>query len=148
MAVGRNGGRGVWKRKSDTASSSPETSLVAGEDLLAGSIVYVDSSGQFLKAQADAVPQAFAYGMLQTSALSGLTAGALTDGVVDLADWTAIAGAAALVPGTNYFLDALLPGRMSTSAPSTGTAHLVTFVGTALSTTKFHFEREYILRRA
>lgn len=50
---------------------------------------------------------------------------------ITLADWTAVTGAAGLVPGTRYYLDAT-PGKLTATAPTAAGAAVIR-VGVALS---------------
>lgn len=147
--IGRDAGRGLWKIKTATTPTTVggTTDVVAGEDLIVGDLVYINGSGQLMKAQADALPQAMVYGIVTVAALSGATATVLHDGIIEQVNWTHTAGTAALIPGARYFLDPLSAGNMSTTSALPGTSGVITFVGTALSATKFHFEREQIIKR-
>lgn len=55
-----------------------------------------------------------------------------TDGVLELADWTDAAGAAALTVGTDYYLDATT-GVLTGTVPATGN---LVYIGRAITPQK------------
>lgn len=112
---------------------------LAGEDLLAGQPIAINRISATLElADADAgVAKATCAGLVLFDTLTGFIAG------VDMvshtqADWTAVVGAVALLPGQAYFLS-LIAGRLTTSAP-TAPGQFVTYVGIAVSTTTLELD--------
>ncbi len=104
---------------------------VAAEDLLAGQPVYPDGvTGQFKLANASALATANVVGLIAVSMAATFMASA-QQLMLTLADWTAATGAAALSPGSSYFL-ATTPGQITTIAPTT-VGQVVTRLGIAVS---------------
>jgi hypothetical protein len=105
----------------------------SGEALPAGCIVAKHASGSgVIKAHAD-VPPLIAVGLITTSRASTEVGSVLTDGVLELADWTAVVGSAQLATNASYFLSTV-PGRLTTTMPS-GPGRIAQYVGKALSPT-------------
>lgn len=90
-------------------------------------------------ANADVITTSNAVGLVLTGATSGNSGEYLTEGSVDLADWTLVIGATSLVPGSDYYLSDAAPGLLSDTAPVTR-GSCVVHIGTALSTTKMDIE--------
>ena len=65
-----------------------------------------------------------------------------TDGVLELADWTEAAGTAALVAGSDYFLDATA-GLLTATIPATGN---LVYVGRAISPQKLEISVQRAIR--
>jgi hypothetical protein len=106
-----------------------------------GQPVYVLASGHIGLARADALPQAGYAGLATVSAAATFAASYAT-GVLNLADWTAIAGTSYLVPGALYYVSPATAGQISTIAPTAG--YLVV-VGRALSVSQLHAYQEPII---
>jgi hypothetical protein len=105
--------------------------LTAGEALSAGNLVYVNASGNVLKADASSeAKEAVAF---VTSAISNAATGTVYFGS------GIITGLTGLTAGSRYFLSGTTPGAVTTTAP-TGTGKIVQQVGRAISTTVLYFE--------
>lgn len=104
--------------------------VTAGEALSGGDLVYLDSSGEALKADANAVAKA-AVGFVQSAISNGATGTAQFGSGI-------ITGLSSLTPGAAYFLSTT-PGAITTTPPS-GSADIVQPVGYALSATELYFE--------
>jgi len=86
-------------------------------------------------ARADTVAKGRAAGLAVTSAATGFTCEYQASGRFELADWTAITGAATLTPSATYYLSAA--GGLTTVAPTT-VGHMLTEVGQAVEDTVLH----------
>lgn len=106
-----------------------------GATLAAGLVLATHASGTgIVKADAIGVAKR-AVGFLCASTLNAIAGDVQTDGILTLADWTAVIGAASLTRGP-YFLDASAPGTM-TQLPSSTPGNIVQELGNAISTTEF-----------
>jgi len=111
--------------------------LTAGEALSAGNLVYVNASGQVLKADANAATKAAVGFVLSSVANAASGTVYFGSGIVT--------GLTGLVAGTEYFLSASATGAV-TATPPTGTSKIVQPVGRAISTTILYFEPQaYVL---
>jgi hypothetical protein len=100
-----------------------------------GQPVYVSGSLAVDEAQANAGGTTEVIGLVRDASIAAAAVGSIqTDGILDVADWTLVIGAAALVVGTVYWLSAAAPGQL-TSTPPTGNPNRLVRVGTAISTT-------------
>lgn len=88
------------------------------------------ANGHLVKADAASKAFAFVAGLAFEPTVIGFVGAAARD-VVMLADWTAITGSAALLPGQTYFL--AVGGGMTTTPP--GSPNCITVVGKAASAT-------------
>lgn len=103
----------------------------------AGMVVYSSANFQVLLAKADDDTKAEAFGLATTTAdLDGYVT-VLTDGVLELADWTGVTGAAALTNST-YWLDTTA-GKLTSVVPTTG--NLVK-IGKGIAPTKLEISIE------
>lgn len=122
----------------DASAANPEVLQATNDNVGAiteGMPVYPSGADSVDKAQADASGTAQPTGLVKDASIAGAASGAIqTDGPLDIADWTAVVGAALLVTGSTYFLSAATPGQLISTAP-TAVGQLVTKVGRALSTT-------------
>ena len=104
--------------------------------------VYVSASGTVKLAKADALASAHAYALCYEASVPAGNLGYFqVSGQIELADWTAIAGTATLVPNAYYFLDPSSAGKITVTAPST-VGQVVTVIGMALSTTLLDINTE------
>jgi len=104
-----------------------------------GMVVYVNAADSIDLARANAAATAHVFGMVSDASIAAAATGnIIIDGVVSSTDWTAVIGAAALTPGSEYFLSEATAGQMSTAIP-TAMGELVAAVGVAISTTDFRF---------
>jgi hypothetical protein len=111
-----------------TNASDNSIDALASASLTAGTVVFIDrATGQFRTADASFKPKAFVAGMLTASVAVGFV-GHATRSRLNIADWTAVVGTAALAPGQVYFLAA--GGGLTTSPPSS--PNCLSVVGTAL----------------
>lgn len=113
-----------------TGYGADTLSLVAGETLAAGDLIYVDAAGQAFKADADSSAKA-AVGFV----LAGVTAAA--SGTVYFGSGI-IPGLTGLTAGSLYYLSSTA-GGVTTTAP-TGTGKIQQPIGRALSATQLYFE--------
>lgn len=101
-----------------------------------GEAVYIDGSGTFSKARANAVGTVQAIG-LATSSINNASSGQIATGgevTATTGEWDAAAGTTGgLTAGTVYYLSEATAGKLTATAPSTG---WVLTVGIALSSTK------------
>jgi hypothetical protein len=105
-----------------------------------GQPVYVSAAGAVDLAQANASGTAKVAGLVGAASVAAGAAGAMQyGGVVTLADWTQVIGAATLTAGAAYFLSAATAGQLTATAPDS-TGQYVTRVGKALSTTELLIE--------
>lgn len=118
------------------ASGTPTLTAETDADVVAGQPVYIKASGHLGLAESTALPQARCAGLVTADTLTGVAAPFSPDGTVNLADWTAVVGAASLTPGAEYFL-AATAGQITDTAPSSG--YLVR-VGRAISATVLDIE--------
>lgn len=112
-----------------TGFGSDTLSLTAGEALSAGDLIYINGSGQMLKADADSASKA-AVGFVLSSVSNGATGTAYLGGGL-------ITGLTSLTSGAAYFLSQTA-GGITTTAPS-GTNVIVQSVGYAASATVLVF---------
>ena len=111
---------------------------IAGETVHVGAPAYIVSNNTANLASATGAVKSRAVGLItQASSVNDATI-VQTDGSVNLADWTAVIGAASLTPGSVYFLHTT-DGQMSTTPP-TGDGDVVVTMGIAVTTTKFDIE--------
>jgi hypothetical protein len=116
----------------------PNTS---GATVQAGQLVSKDGPGTgIVLADADALATA-CIGLVESAIGAGGSGVVRVDGTLELADWTAATGAAALVSGSTYYLSATA-GQMTTVAP-TAIGQVVQAIGTALSATTLSIEIEH-----
>ena len=102
-----------------------------------GSVVYTDSSGTFMLANAGATATSNAIGISTGTIASGGSGNIALDGQVTLtvAQWNAItSGSGGLTPGATYFLSPTTNGGLTTTPPTTAGQYLLK-IGQALSTT-------------
>jgi hypothetical protein len=114
------------------------TTFVAGEALTAGNFVYINATGQVLKADA-ALPAKAARGYV----LSNVANAANATVYFDEAN-TAVTG---LTPGATYYLSTT-PGGVTTTPPATnGSGQIIQELGFASSATNIHVNiQEPIIR--
>ncbi len=113
---------------------APVTTIQTDSDVLVGSPVYLTGSSTVDLAQADALGTSHVLGLALTAVLAGFATQVAGIGPVTQADWSSVAGAAALTPGAQYFLDALGAGMLTTNPPLGGGDQVVR-VGTAINST-------------
>ena len=103
-----------------------------------GQVVAVKSTGTGV-VQANASDNTkHAFGIAKTQAAVGVALDIVTDGVLEIEDWTNTIGTANLTPNASYWLSTTA-GRLTTTPPSTA-GQIVQYVGRALSTTQLIIE--------
>lgn len=106
------------------------STITAAENIAARDLVYLNASGQALKADANSAVKE-AIGFAQSAILSGAS------GAVNFGSGI-ITGFTGLTAGARYFLSTT-PGEITTTKP-TGSADVVQQVGFAISSTQLYFE--------
>lgn len=108
---------------SPIAEELPESitlTKIASEDLIVGNIVYITDTDQLAKAHTSAtITEASAVGFATSNTLANNLASYNTDGYITRTDWSSIASASALIPGTRYYLSDT-PGKITSTPPITG----------------------------
>lgn len=108
------------------------------DNVVAGQAVYVKADTHVgLAANGGAATHQVA-GLAIEAKAAGAAVEYRPDGKLQVADWTAITGAAALTPGAYYFLDAAA-GTMTTVAPTVAGTYMVR-IGRAITTVVFDIE--------
>ncbi|MEI7607093.1 MAG: capsid cement protein [Rhodospirillaceae bacterium] len=116
--------------------------MTAREALLAGMAVYCSADLQIMKAKSDDDTKANVLGLAVAAVALDASVQVQTDGVLELTDWTAAAGAAALVAGSDYYLDATA-GLLTATIPATGN---LVYVGRAISPQKLEISVQRAIR--
>lgn len=114
---------------------------VANGVVLAGQAVYMQASGYLAVTEADDETKASVAGVAYQSG-GGVFSGPLfylTDGELELSDWSQAAGVTTLTPGAVYYLDPSYDGRLTSTAPTADGVYVVK-VGRALTTTMLDIE--------
>jgi len=123
-----------------TGGKTALVSAIAGATpIQIGQALAMTSGGELRLADATADATATCVGLALTSAGAGSLLTYTSDGQVSLADWSAVTGSAALVPGTRYFLNPVTPGGLTNVCPTTPGVYAAP-VGVALSTTLLEVE--------
>lgn len=104
-----------------------------------GQALYLLPSGQADLAQANTLTTGAIVGFAASSVAVGVAVPYFTEGVLELPDWSLVAGSQFLSPGRAYFLSPDQPGQITVNAP-TETGCVVVRVGTALSSTALDIE--------
>jgi hypothetical protein len=112
--------------------------LTANQNVAAGQPVYVSGNSTINLANAGNSSTSQVLGLVSVGASATNTATVLSEGSVNLADWTAIAGTTNLTPGNLYYLSTTV-GHITTTAPSAPTDTVVK-IGIAVSTSKIDIE--------
>lgn len=109
-----------------------------------GQLVAIHPSGSGVHLASAADDSRNAVGLWSEDTLVGASQNVVTDEVFTMSDWSNVIGSAQLQGGKTYFLSTV-PGRMTTTAPST-TGQVAQQVGRAISATAFEIEcREAVL---
>lgn len=114
-----------------TGVGADTRTVTAGENLAAGDLIYVNSSGEAFKADANSEAKE-AIGFV----LSSITAAATGDIYLGSGIITGLTG---LTAGARYYLSASTAGGVATTKPS-GANDIIQQVGFALSSTELYFE--------
>jgi hypothetical protein len=112
--------------------------LTVDQTVVAGQPVYVSGDSTVNLANAGNSSTAQVLGLVSVGASANTTATVLSEGSVNLSDWTAIAGTTNLTPGSLYYLSTTF-GHITTTAPSAPTDTVVK-IGLAVSTSKIDIE--------
>jgi len=110
----------------------------AGDDLITGQPVYIDGAGRLQKAESGLIAGAQVAGLMSGDATALGSGDYIPDGSLELADWTAIAGAVNLTMGAIYFLGTTA-GTITTTAPTSDGFYVVK-IGRAHTATKLDIE--------
>lgn len=114
-----------------TGFGADTSTVTAGENLAAGDLVYLNSSGEAFKADANSEAKE-AIGFVLSSIAAAATGTMYFGSGI-------ITGLTGLTSGARYFLSATTAGSISTSKP-TGANDIIQQVGFARSSTEFYFE--------
>lgn len=110
---------------------SVSVEAVTDDDVLHGQPLALDrTSGHLKLADPSYKPDAFVAGLARADTLAAFTADA-DQGVVELDDWTAVAGTPTLTPGAPYFLSGV--GQISLTPPAS--PNCVAVIGVGFTTT-------------
>ena len=119
-----------------------QTNANAGS-IVIGTPVYTSANDAVNKAQANVASTANVLGLVRDTSIAAAAAGAIqTNGVLvaTTGQWDAAFGTTGgLTAGVQYYLSATTAGIGTSTAPST-VGQLVTYLGTALSTTELNLE--------
>ena len=100
-----------------------------------GQPVYISGDMVVDLAQADAKATANVIGLVRDETIATTEIGAiLTDGVLEVADWTAVTGTEFLTVGNEYFLSPTTAGALTTTVPEIA-GQVNAYIGRAISTT-------------
>lgn len=113
-------------------------SAEAGVNVSEGNPVYLDVTGRLQLARNDTVAGYQVAGLVYADALATASGDYVSEGPLELLDWTGIAGTASLVKGALYYLDSS-PGMITTIAPTIDGYYVVP-VGRALTDTTLDIE--------
>lgn len=102
----------------------------------AGDIIAVTTGGGLLASASNNTKNAI--GVAKTVAAVGDPFDVVTDGVIDIADWTHVVGTALLTPNQAYWLSTTA-GNLTTTPPNTD-GQIVQYIGRGLSTTQLLVE--------
>lgn len=116
-------------------------SAEAVQNTIPGNPLYVSSPGHVDLAVANSAAMTRVIGVAVSESLVGEQCEYLTEGKVERPDWTAITGTEFLSPGLPYFLDPVLPGRITSEAPMSPGQYVVC-IGHATNTTALDLEIE------
>lgn len=130
LCSGEGGGGGT---------GTPPVSAIFDSTTAKGMVVYVSSNGHVDLALADDYSTAGVVGFCNAAVSADNVGEYVTEGPMDLDDWTAVAGTASLSPGAVYFLDEANAGMITTSAPEDG-GECVTVVGRATTENSLDIE--------
>jgi len=109
------------------------------ESVLVGQPIYIKGTSHVAPAKADSATTSRVGGFAITAADPGNAADYVTEGKLTITDWTAVTGSASLTPGSAYYLDASVAGRITSGVP-VATGEYVVYVGRATSTLTLDIE--------
>lgn len=123
-----------------TGIGADTVTAIAGENLSAGNLVYINGSGQVLKADASSSTKG-AIGFVIASVTSGNSATVYMEG--------SITGLSSLTPGARYYLSNSIAGAISLYSGLTfSPGHISQYVGPATSATVLSFEPDLPIVKA
>jgi len=111
-------------------------------DVKVGHIVYLKANGHIDLAKADIASTTHAAGLVIEDTTANTACQYISEGQVERADWTDIAGSASLTPGATYFLSDTQAGRLMPVATNTIGRYVVR-IGRAVSVTTLDVEIEW-----
>lgn len=117
--------------------------LTANQTVVAGQPVYISDGSTINLANADTPSTAIVLGLVSIGATATNTATVLSEGSINLSDWTAIVGTTNLIPGSVYYLSTT-DGQM-TVTPPTSNSDAVVRLGIALTTNTIDIEVTNVL---
>jgi hypothetical protein len=103
------------------------------DTVIKGNLVYVKSTGHVGLANASSITSIKSMGFSAEAKGPTFAVSYVTDGRIELADWTAVLGSATLTPGVRYYASDATPGMITATAPSAGGSYIVC-VGEAQTT--------------
>ncbi len=107
-----------------------------------GLVVYISSIGAVDLANALTTSTSKVVGLVKDAAIASTASGVIiTDGILDIADWTSITGTATLTAGQAYFLSDIVAGKLVTTRPVL-TGSSVVYIGRAVNTTSLELSIE------
>jgi hypothetical protein len=124
-----------------TPKSTDYHSAQADAQIKIGYPVYLKTSGHVAPAQANEPGTAQVAGISISDTAPTFACKYITEGRVERTDWTEVAGTALLSAGATYFLDPLIAGRITTTAP-VSSGHYVVRVGRAVTSNTLDVEIE------
>ena len=124
-----------------TPESTDYHSAQADGQIKIGYPVYLKTSGHVDPAQANDPGTAQVAGISISDTEATFACKYITEGRVQRTDWTEVAGTALLSAGATYFLDPLVAGRITTTAP-VSSGHYVVRVGRAVTSSTLDVEIE------
>lgn len=123
-------------------SSDVFFSTIVDENIVQGTPVYLKATGN-LGIAASMEEKFRVAGLMFQDTLSGTTGVYITQGKLELLDWTQITGTVTLVPGSQYFLHPITEGKLTDTPPVAG---FLVPVGQAQSTTELNIELQQTVR--
>lgn len=126
-----------------TVTDPSSYDVTANETVVTGQPVYLSGNNTINLADASLTTTANVFGLVSAGASANGTATVLSEGSVNQANWTTVAGSTNLTPGSVYYLSGTT-GKMVTTKP-TGGADTIIQLGTAVSTTKFNIEVQEVV---
>jgi hypothetical protein len=129
-----------------TTNFTPTGQSTPNSDVVAGQPVYSISDTEVELAIADDANRATVVGFTIEAVLSGTPVHLVNSGFLIRANWTAVTGSAALVPGDRYFLSPTTAGMITNTVPTTSGQYIAP-LGKALTETVLSINLEAKTRR-
>lgn len=103
-----------------------------------GHVISPHTSGSGVRLASGATNTKHAVGLMLEETIVGAAGKFQTEGIVSLSDWTDATGSVLLKPNAIYYVDIVVSGKMSFTAPaSTSAGKIVQVVGRSVSPTEF-----------